>query len=140
MQPVDVKATRPAEYLREGFFDVRGQVRPRLNGECSLGMAYRLLDEKVGPDALKRLVDELRALGGRHPHQPSQALSTAEEAGLRKVLAAHRAGAAAPLGELLDAVEPLVKDWKSYDAAVEHLERIMTQMALIRAGGPGAGA
>lgn len=128
--------TRPADYFRDGFTDAAGELRAGINGEHSLGMAYRLLAAGMTADELagvrKALSDSFESdfrAAGSDPAAPLQPGAAARVRGAARNLG----GKAAPLDELFDAASKVLPDWLALARLAQHLERIERQMELIAA-------
>jgi hypothetical protein len=133
MNNAELLAIQPAEYLKNGFYDQDGELIEGLNGEYSLAMAYRLREEQADIDQLKNIVDRLTEIASKrdsavndNPHLPLDAANAAAFKAVRTKTALPTVIA------IFDAADPWVKDWKSYASLTLHLQRILSQLALIR--------
>ncbi|MBN8229704.1 hypothetical protein JYK02_19520 [Corallococcus macrosporus] len=138
---VDLSATRPAEYLREGLLSPEGKPREGLNGLHSLGMAHRLKLEGTKPEAVAALLASLVKASGRFiPKEPRNA--DLPESARQEVAAAWSTTGptgTGVLGELRAAILPWVKDTANLGAMLLHVERIHRQLLLVSVTPP-AGA
>jgi hypothetical protein len=126
--------TNPRDYLKDGPLDAQGNVRERLNGELSLGVAYRLREEGVSPEQLKTLVDRLFQI--EQSHKPDQALPSGRVSpqAASELTAAWADAPGGVLEELGEAALPwLTSDWRTFAATAQHVLRILKQLALLTA-------
>ena len=133
MEYVELSAIQPADYLKDGFFNEKGEIREGINGEYSLAMAYRLREENVDPDHLKKLVDELQEIALR----PDSAIDENPELSLdpeavEQVETLAKKWDSPTLQAIFKAARPWLKDWKTLSAFALHLQRILSQYVLIR--------
>ena len=135
MELSEMLSTKPSDYLKNGFFDADGEFYEGINGEHSLGMAYRLREEGIGPDRLEKIVNQLESIMDsqdesidENPEQPLDVKSV----GLQERLAQNPdvAGSSA-LKEIFAAAGPSIRTWKGLAALAVHLRRIMSQLALL---------
>ncbi len=135
MENVDLSATRPADYLREGLLSADGQIREGINGQYSLGMAHRLKQAGVHPDTVKALLDSLKSAAEKLIRKDAENAPLPDNAqqSVQAAWSATGPTGTGVLGELRTAVLPWVKDTRSLAATLLHLERILRQLALLNA-------
>jgi len=126
--------SRPAEYLRDGFLDAEGKPIAGINGEYSLGIAYRLLDSGVTAadvaNIRKALADSFEAGCKAAGDTPTATLPARDTAHIRE--AGRTLGSkGAVLDELFETAVTAVNDWRGFAMLIKHLERIQQQMSLI---------
>jgi len=126
--------SRPAEYLRDGFLDADGNPIAGINGEYSLGIAYRLLDSGVTAadvaNIRKALADCFETGYRAEDETPAAALPARDTTQLRE--AARGLGSkGAALDELFETAVTVVNDWRGFAMLIRHLERIQQQMSLL---------
>lgn len=127
-------AANPAEYLNGGFFSDSGQVREGINGSCSLALAYRLRDERVRPEQIRELIDRVdEAVGGKRSFLADDPLPQEVSAALAGLWDAGRSHSSPSVRSLFIAAQPHVTDWKSLAAFALHLQRVLSQLALLAA-------
>ena len=133
MDNAELLAIQPTEYLKNGFYDKDGEALEGVNGFYSLAMAYRLREEQMNPDELKKIVDRLMEIVPRHDRavedNPQLPLDADSRAALEEVT---KKSASPTLTAIFDAGRPWVKDWRTYAALTLHLQRILSQLALLR--------
>jgi hypothetical protein len=137
MQLQDLLAIQPQDYLQEGFFTPDGSLREGINGYYSLAMAYRLREEGMGPDEVKALVDEWARVtavvlpdSDEAAHQP---LSPEAMAAFQRLRQRPEVTRSVTLTALLEAAAPWLRNGRDWAALALHLQRIMAQLALLRA-------
>jgi hypothetical protein len=133
MENAELLAVQPAEYLKHGFYDKNGDLLEELNGYYSLCMAYRLREEHADIDHLQDIVVRLKEIASKrdsavneNPHLP---LDDANAATFKEVQGMTKSPT---ISAIFDAADKWVTDWKSYASLTLHLQRIMSQYALIR--------
>ncbi|RKH08778.1 hypothetical protein D7V97_18435 [Corallococcus sp. CA053C] len=138
VENVDLSATRPSEYLREGLLSPEGKPREGLNGQHSLGMAHRLKLEGTSQTTVLELLESLRKASERLI--PKDADNTPLKEASRKALdtawSATGPAGTGVLGELRVAVLPWVKDTRTLAAMLLHVERIARQLGLVSTAPP----
>jgi hypothetical protein len=141
MELKEMLKTEPRNYLKQGFFAPDGQLRPGLNGEYSLAMAYRCREEGLSPDTLKAITD---AIGAAVPASArvSEGDPPVEPVVLNALAQVHRRNEverSPALSGLLSSADPWIKTWRGLSALVVHLQRITAQLALLKAAPPPEG-
>ena len=131
------KASRPAEYLKDGFLDESGNLRSGINGEFSLGIAYQLRADGVTSDDVQEYRDRIEeALETHVPAGEELAVEEPVDRGARTAIqevARELRGRCELVGEILEAGESVLTNWKSLACLMEHIERIHAQVAIIQA-------
>jgi hypothetical protein len=135
MELSEMLATKPSEYLVNGFYDQSGEYRDDLNGFYSLGMAYRLREEGLNPENVDRVVNGLEAIADQHidavDENPEQPVDAKSQDQLKKLRNGQEVAGSAALSELLDAAQSHISNWKDFAGLVVHLDRIIAQLALL---------
>lgn len=133
MDNAELTAIQPAEYLKNGFYDKEGEALEGLNGFYSLAMAYRLRDEQMNPEELKKIVDRLMDIIPRHNPAVDENPQLPLDADSRRALDEVTKKSDSPtLNAIFEAGRPWVKDWRNYAALTLHLQRILSELALLR--------
>jgi len=135
MELSEMLATKPKDYLKNGFFDADDEFYEGINGEHSLGMAYRLREEKLTAAQLESIVDKLEAIlnlqDSSIDEHPEIEIDGASKKGAQQIAASSEVTSAAALTELFAAAEPWTHNWKGFAAFTVHLRRILSQLALL---------
>ncbi len=142
IEEVDLSQVQPADYLRKGFYDAKGELRPEINGFDSLAMAYHFRKDGLTAKELQSIVDSFEEIAGQHADElsadPDLALPAQVASAIRKIGDSDTARRTPGLGALFQAAMPVVNKWKDFAALVLHLHRIAGQLALVTV--PGASA
>src|SRR5262245_76258 len=135
MELAEMLAIKPVDYLNNGFFDEDGEIREGINGYYSLAMAYRCREEKYSPDSLKEVNDEIDRLTEKQPasinDEPDQAIDTEALKELDKIFKRKAALDSKTLTGIYAAARPTIKTWRDYAGLAMHLDRILSQLALL---------
>ena len=133
MENAELLAVQPAEYLKFGFYDKNGDLLEEVNGYYSLAMAYRLREEHADIDQLQEIVVQLKEIASKRDSavndNPQLPLDDANAAAFKAV---RKRTDSPTINAVFDAADPWVKDWKSFASLTLHLQRILSQYALIR--------
>ncbi|HEY7161949.1 MAG TPA: hypothetical protein VH815_11855 [Acidobacteriota bacterium] len=136
MELSEMLAIKPSEYLTNGFYDDKGEYRENLNGLYSLAMAYRCREEGLEPDNIDNIVNRLAGIAEKHVDEavenPDKPVDSKSLEQLKNLRGDRSIADSVVLGELLEAAEPQISNWKDYSALVLHLERITAQLALLK--------
>jgi|SRR5512145_2540574 hypothetical protein len=129
---VDLSKVRASDYLSEGFLNVDGTLREGINGYGSLAMAYQCRTEGMHPDTLQEIMQKILLLGTRKFTGVSQEpLNSEVLSSLQQIIHSDEVASSATLSEVLRVAERWIHDWKSFGALILHLERILSQLALL---------
>jgi len=133
MENAELLAVQPSEYLKRGFYDKNGDLLEELNGYYSLCMAYRLREEHTDIDQLQDIVVRLKEIASKrdsavndNPHLP---LDDANAAAFKAV---EKQTTSPTIRAIFDAANKWITDWKSFSSLTLHLQRILSQYALIK--------
>jgi hypothetical protein len=131
MNNTELLTVQPSEYLKNGFYD-NGEILEGLNGYYSLGMAYRLREEKADVDQLQNVTDQLQSIidrkDGSIDENPNLPLDSQSLQALDEVV---KKSPSPIISEIFVAARPWIKDWRTLAALVIHLHRIVGQYSLI---------
>ncbi|MEW6605866.1 MAG: hypothetical protein AB1414_00250 [bacterium] len=134
---IDLKAVRPVEYLKEGFFLNDGcTLREGINGLYSLAMAYEFRNKKVHPEKLKKLTDALLGIVKKHDIESLKKVESVIEPQTRRVIEDEfqRIKTELPsslFSELIQECTRWLINWRNFLAVIVHLQRINAQLALL---------
>ena len=128
---IDLSKVRAKDYLREGFLNPDGTLREGINGFGSLAMAYQFRYEGVHPDMLQEVIHKIMLLASNSSPDLQEPLDTEILSNLQKIIHSDEVESSATLSEIFAAAELWVHDWKSFGALILHLERILSQLALL---------
>jgi hypothetical protein len=132
MNNTELLAIQPAEYLKNGFYDNKGEIMEGLNGYNSTAMAYRLREEKADPDQLQNIVDQLDSILDRQDSSVDENPGLSLDSNTLKALDDLSKKPLPPtITEVFNAARPWVKDWRTFAALLIHLHRILAQFVLI---------
>ena len=125
-----VPRTSPREYLQDGWWDAQGRLQPHLNGQYSLGMAYRLRDEGTGPDVVQViLMRRIHAMIEQYGPPRVRINDPVHPDALSAMMAIPEVQHSPALRDLFEAACAHLHTWRDMQAFVRHLERIMAQLA-----------
>ena len=103
----EMLATRPGDYLKNGFHDAQGDVFEGINGLHSLAMAYRLREENADADQLKKLADGLQEIALKQDQSiydnPNYQVDAASRNAIQELA---KKNSSPVIKELFDAAEP----------------------------------
>ena len=126
------------EYLAHGFFDAALKVHPHINGQYSMAMARRCHSEGLSPEKMSVVVDSLLLmLEDQMDDAPKTADKRATDS-LDKIkrLAMGKDIQNSPvLSELFASGINVIKQQRDLQAFVQHLQRIVAQLALLQSLG-----
>jgi hypothetical protein len=127
--------TKAQQYLKKGFFDSNGKLYQGINGEYSLGMAYRCRNEGTSPVQILKVVSQLESvfdsMNDSFKKNPNQRLDQEALNLWDQVNQSPEVKASKALSELFETSRSCVTTWKTYAALTIHLRRIMSQLALL---------
>jgi hypothetical protein len=121
MELQEMLDVHPRDYLKNGFLTKQGAVREGINGYFSLAMAYRLREEGVKPEMVQNVLEEIILIAGLK--NPAQAILEIQKS--KDLIRSE------PLRSLILAAAPWIGQSMQWDAFLDHLRRIMAQLALI---------
>ncbi len=122
--------TPPQEYLQHGWWDADGRLRPHLNGQYSLGMAYRLRDEGTGPDVVQGILTRrIHAIVEQYGPPHVRLNDPISPDALHALMTIPEVQHSPALRDLFEAARAHLHTWRDVRALVQHLERIMSQLA-----------
>lgn len=135
MEKSEMLAIKPQDYLKNGFFGTDGEFHEGVNGYYSLGMAYRCRAEGVSPDALKGIMDAIDQIADQQDKtaedDPAQPIAKPALDSLDKIFKKKDISGSKALSELTGAARPLLKTWKDFAGLAIHMDRILSQLALL---------
>lgn len=105
----------PNDYLHQGYLTAEGKLRDGINGIHSLAIAYQCREEAVD---LERFQEAMQQISAGNLDMPvlKEKIESLHSAALKKVF---------------QASESWISDRKQYAAFVSHLQRILSQLALL---------
>lgn len=137
MQKIDYKKVRPADYLKNGFFDQSGDWIEGLNGFYSVATAQLLREEGTSPAKVRALADQLMALSlevfGEDEILEYHSIDSFSRDAIFRIIDSAESKQSAVLSELFDTARPHLNNWKNFAALVIHLEQISGQLELVAA-------